>query len=484
MAKLVSTVFNLGATQGSLDFVDVDTEGDIPVYIDPKAIRLQTGEWAESCRAQLQSFFQALLNAVIADDNAAVKILVASLSEPNETRLGQSAEGARGRGLGAGARADKIVKSLKDSHAKSSGLLIDLEDSALIVPDVGRDIVSDITTNIIRGQLIEYTQNMCIFYKIPMQERSSGLVWNHEKEEFEDDLVMLPGTKEGTLLLVPKSIVRIKPIMSTDDYYRGYLRPIYEDLEIANPSSELVYILKDGTHKVHKGKLDELIGRTKPDILQHTLAHPTALEEYRKSITAEDHPPMPPEEFQEKLNSPEIDFDDLLGAVRAIDPGKHGAGSYHRACADLLNAIFAGHLGNQKLEEKLHEGRKRIDIRYDNIASSGFFRWLGDNYKAPTVVVECKNYTDDPKNNELDQLTGRFGPNRGNFGILLCRKVENRSVMSQRCKDAANDGRGFVVVLDDEDLNELVKFAKANRANSVSRSAYPLLRSRFDSLIM
>jgi hypothetical protein len=35
----VSEEFNLGRTQPSLEFVDVDVCGDTPVYVDPRALR-------------------------------------------------------------------------------------------------------------------------------------------------------------------------------------------------------------------------------------------------------------------------------------------------------------------------------------------------------------------------------------------------------------------------------------------------------------
>lgn len=90
------------------------------------------------------------------------------------------------------------------------------------------------------------------------------------------------------------------------------------------------------------------------------------------------------------------------------------------------------------------QSRKRIDITYQNAAKNGFFEFLvNNNIPCPFVICECKNYSEDPKNPELDQLSGRFSPRRGRFGILICRKVEDKSLMAKRCKDMADDDRGF-----------------------------------------
>ena len=62
--KLVTDYYNLGMSQGSIDYVDVNVDGDVPVYIDPTALRNQSGDWAEGCVVLLQSFFEALLTSI------------------------------------------------------------------------------------------------------------------------------------------------------------------------------------------------------------------------------------------------------------------------------------------------------------------------------------------------------------------------------------------------------------------------------------
>src|SRR3954462_6185344 len=86
----LSSYYRLGRTQGTLDFVDVDTSTDSPVFIDPKAIRLQKGEWASECEAFLKSFFTEVLDAIRAGRTNRVRELLSELGEPNETHLGFS----------------------------------------------------------------------------------------------------------------------------------------------------------------------------------------------------------------------------------------------------------------------------------------------------------------------------------------------------------------------------------------------------------
>ena len=119
-------------------------------------------------------------------------------------------------------------------------------------------------------------------------------------------------------------------------------------------------------------------------------------------------------------------------------------------------------LSNPKKEQSIHDGRKRIDIRYNNSAESGFFFSLpikDISLICPFVFVECKNYAGDPANPEIDQLSGRFSNRRGRVGILACRSFEDEHLFIQRCADTFHDGRGLVIPLADKDFkNALSKF--------------------------
>ena len=174
------------------------------------------------------------------------------------------------------------------------------------------------------------------------------------------------------------------------------------------------------------------------------------------------------------------DWDKLLAVVRNIPVGKAGADPYEKAIEELLTALFSPSLTDPQVQRRIHEGRKRIDITYTNVARAGFFHWLSSHYEAPHVFVECKNYEGDIENPELDQLSGRFSPSRGRFGLLVCRRLEKKELFIRRCRDTAQDDRGFIIALDNEDLAVLVQ---ARKEQNVIKQ-FKLLKERFDPLIM
>ncbi|MEU5507924.1 hypothetical protein [Streptomyces fungicidicus] len=437
--------------------MDVDIIDDVPVYIDPGMIRHLPDDWGKECLLMLTTFFDSVLDAVRKNDKKRARYLLGHLGEPNETHLGFSAGRSAGRGFGK-QMGVTLAEKLAASQAAQTGLIEDLEDTAFFIEKVGKDIVSDITTNIIRGPLIAYTQQMVTVFGIPMEEGvASGAVWNPHSQDWEHGYVRLPIAGDRKLLLVPKVIVRRDLHMSRSEYYRNHLVPALQSEELDNPSSRLVRTLKDGSRRVWVGDIKAHYGSTKPDVTRESLLRPDIYANYREIKRKSAPPPISHEELSEISNTPLPDYEKLLTDVLQTPTGKDSAGEYHRRIEALLSAVFYPSLVMPELEEELHAGRKRVDISYTNVAQSGFFAFLGKHKIESTyVMVECKNYGKEVGNPELDQLSSRFSPLRGRFGILACRSFEDKDRFLKRCRDTALDYRGFVIALDDDDLRELV----------------------------
>lgn len=474
----ISQHFKLHRTQATLDFVDVDVRNDLPLFIDPHAIEQLGTQWGDECVALIHDFFEHILHLIANGSHQDAQRLLRHLTEPRETHLGLSRRGVRGRAVGGGL-ATEFWSALRRSEAVHTGLLRDLEDTLLLIEGVGDDIVSDITTNLIREPLIEYTQRMCRMYGISMTpDVGSRFLWNPAKKSFSQRQVELPIVHGDRLLLVPKIIVRQIMEYDAGDYHRNYILERLREVELSANSS-LVEVLKNGKTRVTKEKLIEKYGKGKRAILSATLEHPDVLDEYRYDKLQKPRGPLTHQDFAEVENTPPVDWPALFRAVRMVAAGNDHASAFHRAVADLLNALFYPALVNPRLEEAIHQGRKRIDIVYDNVGDSGFFGWVRRHYPAATIVIECKNYSTDPKNPELDQIAGRFSPQRGQVGLLVCRHFEKKKLFIERCRDTAKEERGFVIPIDDGDLNALIEA----RLRGNDLIAFPLLRERFGELI-
>ena len=143
--------------------------------------------------------------------------------------------------------------------------------------------------------------------------------------------------------------------------------------------------------------------------------------------------------------------------LSGIACGPKTAHVYHRFMFECLGQLFYPRLTDGQLEHDLHSGAKRVDIVFTNSATDGFFHRLAiQRIPCPFVFVECKNYSKDPGNPEIDQLAGRLSKRRGRLGLLLCRKLRARDRVIAKCRAVLNDNKSYILALDDEDLSALL----------------------------
>ncbi len=336
----VSEYFHLDRTQPELDFVDVDIEGDVLAFVDPRALRLLRSDWGQECVFLVQDFFASVLRAIQESRLKDARVMLAAIREPNETHLGYSHGRARGRALGTQSAAD-VGDALARSEAANSGLLEDLEDTILMVEGVSIDLISDITTCLIRRQLIEYTQSVAQEYGIRLTSGvAGGPIWDPVRHEWNDgEFFSLPVASSGRLLLLPKAIVRRKLEYDQEEYYRDYIVEYLRESEIA-ANGELVQLLKDGTPRVTRKSIEQKYGTGKAMIVSTTLAKPTLLERYRQSKVGKPSTPLLHEDFAELTESAQPNWEQLLAAVTAVPSGPAGADQYHDAIERLVSALF------------------------------------------------------------------------------------------------------------------------------------------------
>ncbi|PIF69455.1 hypothetical protein [Flavobacterium sp. 2] len=448
----ISEYFDLDKSQAELDFVDIDYTSDTPLFLDPFFLSKRTDNWSIQATLTLRSFFQRVIDLIRAGEENEAKELFDHLHEPNTTCLGMSRENPQGKGVGAG-DADKIYESLLRSRAIQTGLIQDIEDNILFVDNFGKDKLSDMTTNIITKHLIEYTQNQCRLHDIPLSVGvNSGYFWNSRQIEWQSEHTEMLVIDNHKLLLVPKGIVSFCKAYVPNRYYRRFVLDFLQN-ENLRMNTALVQRRNNGVRYVTKKSIEEMHPQSKEFLRRFTRQHPEILQQFKNET-----------EVNSLANIEFTEFDfrgvarALIARLQGIPTGTDNASNFHNVIIGILELIFYPHLINPVKEREIHDGRKRIDLVFDNSAQEGVFRrlWEQFNIPCPYIFVECKNYTKDVANPELDQLGGRFSVNRGRVGFIVCRSIDNMPLFIQRCKDTYIDGRGLIIPIVDNDLIQLL----------------------------
>ena len=458
-----SEFFRLNASQAQLDFVDIDTDSDLPVYVDPYAIEIRNDVWSGSASEDIRTFFKEVLGAIRAKDLRRAQNLMSHLHEPMETFLGVSSGIPKGKGVGS-QQSLQLIKGIKRSKAYKSGLLTDLSEMALYVDGVDRDKISDLTTNVIRSKLVQYTKQQCDLYSIPLSDYNGPPLWDSQNNNWISQIVKLPFINEAPVLLVPKFAVRRRLSLDSDVFYKKQITDflVAENLDA---NSSLVSTLKGGKKKVFKGDVRKKHKKSKGLIAEMVEKHPGLLEVYKKIA---------------KETGMLVNFDDqdpsvaqvcveLEERLLATPSGSIDADKYHMIAMGILTTCFYPDWVNPHKEWSINDGRKRIDIVYTNAAETGFFSHRRDapNTAATMIIVECKNYSSKINNPEIDQLLGRFDDNRGNFGIMTCRELDDNRSAVKKCKDLAKAKRGYIIILTDKDLVEILRAKAAQNEKAI-----------------
>lgn len=448
----ISQIFNLNKSQAELDFVDIDINEDVPLFIDPFFISIRSDKWSIEVNRTIKNFFQKVINLIIQNKIREGKELFRHLQEPNTTCLGMSKGAPQGRGVGKG-DTDDIFESIVKSRAIQTGLIEDIEDNLLFVEGFGKDKLSDMTTNIITKHLIEYTQEQCKLHKINLtNDVPSGFYWNRQSRIWEQrytEMLIINGRK---IILIPKGIVSFCKDYTPYKYYNHFVLNFIQNEHI-QMNSALVQQRNDGTRFVTKKALKDSNPYSKEFIADFSRRNPEVLAIFKtrtKSNSLNNH------ELAD-INIRNL-CQVLISDLQNIPTGATDATRFHRLVTGILEIIFYPHLIYPTLELEIHDGRKRIDLSFDNAAENGVFYRLSNNMGLPCqyIMVECKNYTNDISNPELDQLSGRFSPNRGRVGFLVCRSFENFNLFLDRCKDTYRDDRGLIIPLSDDDMVDLL----------------------------
>src|SRR3989344_4583801 len=145
--------------------------------------------------------------------------------------------------------------------------------------------------------------------------------------------------------------------------------------------------------------------------------------------------------------------------LKKIKAGKKNAFTYHQLIFNILKWVFEDRLKIPEKEDSIADNTQRVDITFKNNSEKGFFKRLSEGYKliCPNIFFECKNYKEDLRNPEFFQLRCRLNKIRGQFGVIVCRKILKKENYEKAQNDALKKEEYFIV-LDDNDITKIVEF--------------------------
>lgn len=193
--------------------LDVSVVSDLPLFIDPFLLFNSEDPTYQVLHNQIIEYLRFLKGK--ADDALDPKLIEAwyAFKEVKQNWLGFTVDGNGGHGLGkdfARALNGALTNILGNLGSESLTRSTHLEKLALIRPGVGRDTISDFTTNLIKHFLLDYTEKFTLAH-VPVDRRSEFTVakaaFNYNTETWSARKYTLPNLNGDYVLLTPLDLL-------------------------------------------------------------------------------------------------------------------------------------------------------------------------------------------------------------------------------------------------------------------------------------
>lgn len=209
---------------------DVSCVVDLPLFVDPFLLFTSKKAEYQAIHGEIIKYLSFLRDQAVAGRvNEGLLRAWFCFPEVSQNKFGFCATGSAGAGLGMGfaqALHDNLSNLFKDFGEEKVTKSAHLEKLVLIRERVGRDNISDFTTNLIKGFLCDYTQTFALKHidpKLRRRVKVPKVRFNYEVEAWEDGTYELPWLNGDYVLLTPEDILTQDDTwINKDDYRREF----------------------------------------------------------------------------------------------------------------------------------------------------------------------------------------------------------------------------------------------------------------------
>lgn len=227
---------------------DISLASDLPLFVDPFLLFNSPKPEYQKLHNRIIGYLRFLRDVTTERElNPALIRAWFQFPEVKQTWLGFTATGNRGSGLGAGfafALSRNLDILFKDFGSEKVTKGSHLEKLCLIGSGVGKDNISDFTTNLIKPYLLEFTEEFTKQFISP-EFRSdfavSKVVFNEPTRTWSPKAFLLPRYNDDFVILTPRDI------LTKDDTWisRPDLLGRFDRVARSLPNAELRELLND-----------------------------------------------------------------------------------------------------------------------------------------------------------------------------------------------------------------------------------------------
>lgn len=414
--------YDIPILQEEVDFAIPSLDEDIPLYVDPFLLWAMPSMQDNGLHSLLVEQFNQLGHQYLHGKEKESVSILSELSECNEVGLGNSKTRV-GKKIGSKLSAE-VLNLFKDIPQLTAQGFTHFEEVQLLVDNISKDRISDISCSLLKSFLIDFTIEQCEKWAIPMTKCSVPL-FDYKKFKFQEDEAWLPinPNTNRSIILTPKRWLRFVPWINYEDYFQHYF---IENIQ-----------------KVYDGKLNRV------PILSYNRQNYNILQSYIniKEIGGKNIESDPL--FKQ---IPVMSVNRKLCSIKKLPSGKidNADQKYEDYMAQMLASLLYPHLDFAQEQSRTESGLQIRDMVFYNNRSVDFLQDIYNDYSCKQIVVEFKNVASVEKEH-INQLNRYLSDSFGRFGIIFTRNRPNKNIM-QHTIDLWSGHRKCILIMDDTDL--------------------------------
>ena len=273
----ITELLNIKATSHrDLDFIDINPNKDLKLFIDPCLIETQKDEFSIVCQEVIQDYFNSLCKEYSKSKHGGY--IVEHLGERNEARLGYG-NGKNGKAK----TADGMDKTLSGLHnlLQYGVPMCGIIDVSLMMKKFAEDCMSDMLLNVLYKQFSEFTISQCKKYNIQTSQISClRFYWDHTTHSWQEYKGQVLLIDDKPILLIPKKYICKRYYYSTEQYFMTKIATTLQNERTISINGKDSKPNKNNIRKDEITKMGSLIEAAR----WYTIQKPFLLEEYHKNM--------------------------------------------------------------------------------------------------------------------------------------------------------------------------------------------------------
>lgn len=459
-----------------VDFLLPNPDGDVRVYLDLYLMYESKDPVWQEVQSVIFDYLNNALNEYRSGRLSAERLVeLLYFPEVDLIGFGHCKDGVRGQGSH-GERAELIKKAIFDNKAVQEFGTETLATTSIQIPGIGPDLLSDLVGNFAIEKLIEYTHEQVETYdlktiEVPIQRSYDVL----KKKWVSIPKISLPyfEGEDGAdpRILAPRQISRKMPILSTDEFHKGFLKYILQDEEISRKriintfGEEPRVKIKD-----IEDRLEKEYGSASMAARKVAAERPELVVEYSKN----------PHKYAKRRRprKQKVNWDKYAKELSTIKSGEVPE-KFTEFLRKVFSAMYADHLLRGNVEKKSVDGIFRYDVNFLNASQTSFFKILSNHgVRVGLLIIEAKNYYKTKVSNKEFNQSLAYTIKDAREIVFLAKRDTVTETDIERSKRHYLAHKVIIMPLCDNDIKTLLK----NR--SISEDAFDeFLNDRLQEII-